>query len=401
VVYCRCLVAGQAGRADFIQLARDDEVGIVFALHEPPAAAEGVTHESILGETLADELFADVPAIDRIMADDPAEFAIRAPSIVIFRKPFGEGEAALTQISAAELYALSGTPAAGESTQTAVKLAVRGQVEALYRVHNTKKMADLDNLFKKYQGKEVELLAAARKKYDEPSSVGLRKMLAKASLPIPTMLTEWNKAQVFDHPAPYMATLFVGNDESHPEARTAFTTSAQAAAEALGADAAALQWLVVSGENWKGVLDNFGIEVSMLPAIRIIGNPGSSKTAKLPTYIFEGDAANTDDITTFVSGYADGSLQPVFKGEDPPEPDFVVPEGHLPIVVRSTFQQLVRARTFSYATLRYTSHDGFSVCLTALIGDDRYWTQTVTSWSMSLSRTVAHARHLSQCLPGL
>eukprot|EP01043_Picozoa_sp_COSAG02_P075976 COSAG02_NODE_15918_length_1130_cov_1.046557_1_plen_336_part_10 len=336
-------MAVQAGRADFMQLARDDETGIVFALHEPLAAEEGVTHESILGETLADELFADVPAIDRIMADDPAEFAIRAPSIVVFRKSFG-GEAILTQISTADLYALSGRPAPVESAHAAVKLAVRKQVETMYRVHNAKKMSDLDDLFKKYQGKEVELLAAVRKKYDEPSSTGLRKMLAKASLPIPTLLTEWNKAQVFDHPAPYMATLFVGNDESHPEARTAFASSAQSAAERLGADADALQWLVVSGEDWKGVLDNFGIEISMLPAIRIIGNPGSSKTAKLPTYVFEGDAANIDDITTFVSGYADGSLQPVFKGEDPPGADFIVPEGHLPIVVRSTFQQLVRAK---------------------------------------------------------
>jgi hypothetical protein len=338
-------VAGQAGRADFIQLARDDEVGIVFALHEPPAAEEGAAHESILVETLADELFADVPVMDRIMADDPADFAIRAPSIVIFRKTFGEGEkAVLTRISTADLYALSGTPAPGDAAQAAVKLAVRQQVDALYRVHNAKKISDLDNLFSKYRGKEVELLSAVRKKYDEPSSVGLRKMVAKASLPIPNVLTEWNKAQVFDHPAPYMATLFVGNDESHPEATTSFSAAAQAAAEELGADAAALQWLVVSGENWKGVLDNFGIEVSMLPAIRIIGNPGSSKTAKLPTYVFEGDPANIDDVKTFVSGFADGSLRPVFKGEDPPEADFVVPEGHLPVVVRGTFQQLVRAK---------------------------------------------------------
>ena len=337
-------MCGQAGRPDFIQLARDDEAGIVFALHEPPAAEEGVAHESILVETLADEVFADVPAIDRIMADDPAEFAIRAPSIVIFRKTFGESEAVLTRISTADLYALSGTPAPDDTAQAAVKLAVRQQVEALYRVHNAKKMSDLDNLFNKYRGKEVELLSAVRKKYDEPSSVGLRKMVAKASLPIPNLLTEWNKAQVFDHPAPYMATLFVGNDESHPEATTSFSASAQAAAQELGADAAALQWLIVSGENWKGVLDNFGIEVSMLPAIRIIGNPGSSKTAKLPTYVFEGDPANTDDVKTFVSGFADGSLRPVFKGEDPPGADFVVPEGHLPIVVRSTFQQLVRTK---------------------------------------------------------
>lgn len=331
------VAAGQAGRAEFIQLARDDEVGIMWALHEPPAAEEGVTHESILGETLADEIFADVPSIDRIMADDPTEFSIRAPSIVIFTKSFKTGETGLTRISTAQLYALSGTPAVGDSSaKAAVKLAVREQVETLYRVHNAKKMSDLDNLFKKYRGKELELLSAVRKKYDEPSSVGLRKMVAKASLPIPTVLTDSNKPQVFDHPAPYMATLFVGNDESHPEAMAAFSASAQTAVEA------SLQWLVVSGEKWKGVLDNFGIQVSMLPAIRIIGNPGSSKTAKLPTYVFDADPANTDDITAFVSGYAGGSLQPVFKGEDPPDADFIVPEGHLPIVVRSTFQQLVR-----------------------------------------------------------
>ena len=223
-------MAVQAGREEFIQLARDDEGGIVFALHEPPPAEEGVAHESILGEGLADELFADVPAIDRIMADDPAEFSIRAPSIIIFRKPSGGGEPVLTRLSTADLYALSGAPAATDTAKAAVKVAVREQVEALYRVHNAKKMSDLDNLFKKYRGKEVELLSAVRKKYDEPSSVGLRKMLAKASLSTPTVLTDWNKPQVFDHPAPYMITLFVQNDKAHPEAREAFSASAQAAA---------------------------------------------------------------------------------------------------------------------------------------------------------------------------
>jgi hypothetical protein len=321
---------------------------MLFALHEPPAVEDGVAHESILGETLADELFADVPAIDRIMADDPAEFSIRAPSIVVFRKSYGAGETpVLARISTADLYALSGSavPTDGENAalaKAAVKLAVREQIEALYRVHNAKKFSDLDNLFAKYSGKEVELLTAVRKKYDEPSGVGLRKMLAKVSLPAPTVMTDWTKPQVFDHPAPYMTTLFVGNDESHPEAMEAFSASAQGAAELLGSGAGAMQWLVVSGENWKSVLENFGITDAMLPAIRIIGNPGSPKTAKLPTYIFDGDASSKDDIDTFVSGYVDGSLQPVFKGEDPPAADYVVPEGHVPVVVRRTFKELVR-----------------------------------------------------------
>ena len=341
--------ARAAARAEFVQLARDDETGILWALHEPPAVEEGVAHESILGETLADELFAYVPAIDRIMADDPSEFSIRAPSVVIFRKSWDDAiPDAITRITSADLYAVSGTPPLdgdGENAalaKAAVKVAVRQQVSELYRVHNPKKASDLDNLLKKYRGKEVELLSAVRKKYDESTVSGLKKLLTKASLPVPAALNDWTKPQVFDHPAPYMVTLFVRNDESHPEAMAAFAEAAQGSAEAYGDSAGAMQWVTVNGEHWAGVLDNFGIKGTMLPAIRIIGNPGSSKTAKLPTYVFDADATKVEDINAFSGSYVDGSLQPVFKGEDPPTYEMgLVPEGHVPAVVRSTFQELI------------------------------------------------------------
>ena len=286
---------------------------------------------------------------------------------MVFRRVPGD-EPLVARVSSSDLLALSGTAAQTEEEGEKVKTAVRQQVEALYRVHNAKKFTELDALFQKYRGKELDLLQAVRKKYEEPADIGMQKLLARsvdqgfdvfsslfcdfsagkfaqtrvfrASLPIPASFSDWTKTPVFNHPAPYMATLFIGNRESHPEARDAFREAAASALEEHGNAVAGLQWLTVDAEGWSNVLKNFEIAQSDLPCIRIIGNPGSPKTQKLPTYVFEGDTGSLDDVKTFVDGYVDGSLTPVFKSEEAPE-ESSVPEGHLPKAVRDTFKELV------------------------------------------------------------
>ena len=102
--------ARAAGREELLQVARDDQDGTVFALHEPDAVEEGVTHESILLESLADDLFADVPAIDRIMADDPLEFAIRAPSVSAHRPRAAQISVLTRRLSVHRLWSFVAVP---------------------------------------------------------------------------------------------------------------------------------------------------------------------------------------------------------------------------------------------------------------------------------------------------
>ena len=83
-------------------------------------------------------------------------------------------------MSSSDLLALSGTAAQTEEEGEKVKTAVRQQVEALYRVHNAKKFTELDALFQKYRGKELDLLQAVRKKYEEPADIGMQKLLARS-----------------------------------------------------------------------------------------------------------------------------------------------------------------------------------------------------------------------------
>ena len=87
-----------------------DEVRFEDGDDAADAVEEGVTHESILLESLADDLFADVPAIDRIMADDPLEFAIRAPSVSAHRPRAAQISVLTRRLSVHRLWSFAAFP---------------------------------------------------------------------------------------------------------------------------------------------------------------------------------------------------------------------------------------------------------------------------------------------------
>eukprot|EP01051_Picozoa_sp_SAG22_P014071 SAG22_NODE_1658_length_3877_cov_3.700635_1_plen_835_part_00 len=332
------------GLAELRALSADDEVGGLadWAVHHVPSGQR----LSPLTEALCEEVFSDIDPIDRAMADDPDEFAIVPPALLIFSMPAGgDGPAKPVVVGAAALSVAVGSGGDRYATPEVVAAELRG----LYERQNPRRLDELPALLQKYAGSEAELLAAARGKYGETGAVGLKQALARAVLPSPCELTNAIRPWIFAHPAADLAALFYDPDQQEGDAVAAAYAAEFEAAAASGAAARQdrLLFVRVDTRQFRSVAERYGVSrPAALPALRIVGSPAGFKTTIRPAHVHvdkEAGAAAAgapQSVSEFVEAFLAGAGTPDYAGQPEPEDDDREADG-LPEVVRSTFEAKV------------------------------------------------------------
>jgi protein disulfide-isomerase-like protein len=261
--------ARRAGEAELVGLSTEGEVSTAFAVHDVGAAqpAGGAAHESILTEALAAEVYADVDSLDRVMADDPREFALPAPALLAFlTTPDGVAHppAALKPVDlwlATASDELLGEHGPGAD---AVAALVRQELELLYGQHSPTKAPEALKLLEKYQGNEIALLRAVRDKYGEDGDTALKRAVSVALLPRPVVeFSEAIRPWAFAHPSAYLCVLFrKKGDITHAPAEEEFHAAA-AATSGMHAHKK-LVFMQVDTGQFMNVAGHFGVKAVIL-----------------------------------------------------------------------------------------------------------------------------------------